>query len=166
MTLLKNPPVLLDDNLLNSDVAAIRELATQVGVFNEEEVQIACELAIDTLSGRDPDYKFLFLRADSGGPLAYTCYGVIPFTDNRFDLYWIVVSPSAQGQGLGKKIMQATEERIIALGGNNIYAETSGTDHYTAARGLYLKSGFFEASVLKDFYKDGDDKIIYQKRVV
>ena len=157
--------VSLDNNLTQSDLQAIEQMVRDVGVFNEEEIRIARELAEDSLSGKDPDYKFLFLRNKYGVPLAYTCYGVIPLTDNRFDLYWIAVSPKAQGCGFGKMIMEETEKCIRQLDGKYIYAETSGASPYRAARALYHKCGFVEASILKDFYRDDDDKVIYQKKL-
>lgn len=157
--------VVSDNNLRQNDLDAIEELVKDVGVFNAEEIKIARELAENSLSGHDPDYIFLFLRDEDGAPLAYTCYGIIPFTDKRFDLYWIAVSKQAQGQGLGKRVMIETEEHILSLGGRCIYAETSGTEKYIPARKLYLQQGFVEAAVLKDFYKDGDDKFIYSKNL-
>lgn len=158
-------PLSHDDNLLQSDLDYISKLVREAGVFNEEEIRVARELAEDSLNGHDLTYKFLFFRDESGEPMAYTCYGEIPLTEKRFDLYWIVVSPKVQGQGVGKKIMEATEERIAALDGKHIYAETSSTDHYIPARKLYLKHGFIEACVVKDFYRNGDDKVLYQKHV-
>jgi ribosomal protein S18 acetylase RimI-like enzyme len=154
-----------DSNLTEPDLQAIEQLATDAGVFNAEEIRIARELAEDSLSGQDPNYKFLFLRDNSEVIIAYTCYGVIPLTDNRFDLYWIIVCPKAQGCGIGKKIMAETEKRIRQLNGQYIYAETSSTLPYAAARELYLKCGFIEGSVLKNFYRNDDDKVIYQKKL-
>ena len=155
--------ILSDNNLIESDLDAIEKIVTDVGVFNEEEIKIARVLAEERFTGRDLDYIFLFLRDEHEKVLAYTCYGIIPFTDKRFDLYWIAVAKEAQGLGLGRRIMEETQQNIISLGGKYIYAETSGTDKYIPARKLYIQNGFKAAAVLKDFYKDGDDKIIYQK---
>lgn len=157
--------ILSDNNLVESDLEAIEKIVTDVGVFNEEEIKIARVLAEERFTGRDLDYIFLFLRDENANVMAYTCYGVIPFTDKRFDLYWIAVAKEAQGLGLGKRIMHETQQNILSLGGKRIYAETSGTEKYIPARNLYIQSGFEEATVLKDFYKDGDDKIIYSKNL-
>jgi ribosomal protein S18 acetylase RimI-like enzyme len=163
MTLTAQKPILLDEGLRQSDVGDIRALVTETGIFTLEEIDIACELAIDTLSGKDEDYKFLILRDDSGRLIAYTCYGFIPLADYRFDLYWIAVSPGLQGKGIGYKLLEQTEKKIRELKGEHIYAETSSIDGFNSARSFYLKNGFTEVSRIKEFYRAGDDKVTYQK---
>jgi GNAT superfamily N-acetyltransferase len=156
-------PLLLDESLRHSDVEDIRSIVTATGIFTPEEIDIACELAIDTLSGKDKDYKFLILRDDNGRPIAYTCYGFIPLADYRFDLYWIVVSPHLHGKGIGYQLFTQTEAKIRQLKGEHIYAETSGIAGFAPAREFYLKNGFNEVSRIKEFYRKNDDKVTYQK---
>ncbi len=151
-----------DPVLRIDDTGHIRVLVEEAGVFRPEEVDVACELASDALSG-DPSYRFLLWRGESGAVDAYSCYGEIPITDGRFDLYWIVVSPRLQGQGIGAQLLRETESAIRTLGGGHVYAETSGLPNYTPARRFYEASGFTEAARLSDFYREGDDKIIYRK---
>ncbi len=156
---------LIDDILKQSDIGAIRDLAREAGVFNEEEIDIAGCLAEEKFSGRESSYNFLFIRDEAGVPLAYTCFGEICLTDNRFDLYWIVVSPKLQGKGMGERILSLTEDATRKLGGVHLYAETSGTDLYIPARKFYLKNGYTEAARLKEYYRDGDDKYIFHKKL-
>ena len=47
--------------------------------------------------------------------------------------------------------------------GRFLLAETSSTPKYAAARAFYLHHGFRELVRITDFYRDGDDKIIYRK---
>jgi ribosomal protein S18 acetylase RimI-like enzyme len=156
-------PPEFDDTPRLSDVAGVRRLAAKTGVFNDAEIRIAGELVEQTLSGEDEDYRFLFLRGVAGEVPAYACYGEIPMTDGRYDLYWIVASPELQGTGVASRLLAEVEGRIRAQGGAHLYAETSGTDIYLPARKFYLKNGFVQAAVLKDFYLDGDDKAIFRK---
>ena len=36
---------------------------------------------------------------------------------------------------------------------------------YAPTRGFYLRCGYYQAALLKDFYAPGDDKVIYAKDV-
>ena len=109
-------------------------------------------------------YHFLFAEID-GRVVGYACYGPIALTVGSYDLYWIAVDKSVQGQGLGKKVMDKVAEIIREEGGRNIYIETSTKPHYQATRGFYERCGCPLVATLDDFYAPGDGKAIYCKRV-
>ena len=56
-----------------------------------------------------------------------------------------------------------TEEVICSLGGKHIYAETSSRDLYRPTHIFYENCGYLREASLKDFYAEGDSKIIYSK---
>jgi len=154
-----------DTQVRPTDPKAIRELVKRSNVFNDVEIEIAGDLADAVLDGSDTSYQFIFYRDASGNPIAYSCYGEIPLTDKRYDLYWIVVDPAYQGQGLAAKLIEETSARIVALGGSLLYAETSGTEAYSPARKFYAKHGFAEAARFPHFYRENDDKIVFVKKI-
>lgn len=157
------PALSWDDAPRQSDIEAVRTLVHATGVFSAEEVRIAGELVEDTLSFGE-DYAFVFAR--SGKKLVgYTCFGEIPLTDNRYDLYWIAVAPGLHGRSVAAELLRRTEQRIRNSGGRIIYAETSSGEHYAPARRFYLKHDFEECANIPDFYKLGDAKLIYSKRL-
>ena len=160
---MENKNLKLDTVVNANDPTSIRKLVEYSAVFNEIEVNIAGELAEAVLDGSDTSYKFIFLRDPSGTPVAYSCYGEIPLTDKRYDLYWIVVSPDYQNLGLAKHLMDETNKDVVALGGKQIYAETSGTQLYAPARSFYLKNDFTLVALYPNFYRDGDDKVVFVK---
>jgi hypothetical protein len=47
--------------------------------------------------------------------------------------------------------------------GRRIYIETSSQAKYAPTREFYRRCGYEPEAVLKDFYADGDDKLIYVK---
>lgn len=152
----------LDHSLHESDVAQIRALTAATGFFTAEEVQTAGELAEETLENPQ-EYHFLFLRDAEAVMQAYSCYSEIPLTEGSYDLYWIVVAPELQGKGQGRLLLHETENAIRQIGGRQLYAETSGTPKYHSTREFYLHMGFAEIAVFKDFYRVGDDKVVYAK---
>lgn len=50
-------------------------------------------------------------------------------------------------------------------GARVLVAETSGLKTYEAARGFYLRNGFIEEARIREFYKPGDDLVVYVKRI-
>jgi ribosomal protein S18 acetylase RimI-like enzyme len=100
---------------------------------------------------------------DKDRVLGYTCYGFIPATCGSYDLYWIAVDEQFRSQGLGKELMLKTEDVIRGIGGRLIYVETSSRDQYKPTHGFYESCGYQKEAFLKDFYAEGDSKIIYVK---
>src|SRR5690606_25367323 len=110
-----------DDAVLPGDIAHIRKMIENAAVFSREEVPTAAALAEIRMGGNDADSHFLFARDQDHNLLGYTCYGPVPLTQQRFMLYWIVVNPKQQQQGLGKNLIVETELRIRKAGGIHVY---------------------------------------------
>lgn len=148
-----------------SDRDVVRKLAAATGFFRPDEVEVAVELVDARLNnGPASGYSFVFAQVDEQ-TLGYACYGPIGCTLGSYDLYWIIVAPSAQGQGLGRKLMRETERLVQAAQGRRIYVETSDKPQYEPTRQFYLRCGYTVDAVLKDFYADGDDKVVLVKDV-
>jgi GNAT superfamily N-acetyltransferase len=159
------PRVLLRSTPERADRGSIEAIARGTGFFNEAEVAIAVELVDDRLTKGDASEYWFLLDGPPGDVTGYTCYGPISGTRSSFDLYWIVVRADAQGRGLGRMLLDATNERIRAMGGTRVYAETSSKPLYEPTRRFYESNGFHADAVLPDFYAPGDSKVIYRRDV-
>ncbi|PKP31983.1 MAG: N-acetyltransferase [Bacteroidetes bacterium HGW-Bacteroidetes-16] len=148
-----------------ADPQIIREIVTSTGFFNDEEIDVAAELAEERLyKGEASGYEFIFLEVD-GKTVAYSCYGLIPCTKNSYDLYWIATHHDFRNRGLGKQLLKATEEEIKALKGGGIYVETASRKQYTPTRMFYEKNGYELKAQFEDYYDKGDDLVYYVKRL-
>jgi ribosomal protein S18 acetylase RimI-like enzyme len=155
----------LRTDLRPTDPEAIREIVKSSGFFRDDEVEVAMELAEERLAkGPDSGYEFIF--AEVGGKVvSYACYGLIPCTLVSYDLYWIATLNDFRGTGVGKIVLQEVEKSIRAMGGKAIYVETSGMAKYEPTRAFYLKNGYPEKARFEDFYAEGDDKVVYVKKL-
>ena len=107
-----------------------------------------------------------FLIAQIGDRVAgYAWYGPIAGSDVSQDLYWIAVSPEWRGRGIGAFIMRKVEDAVRAQGARQIYADTSSSAKYAETRRFYLSQGFRQQALLPDFYRPGDGKVIFTKRI-
>ncbi len=157
--------LVIREEVFQKDIEGVRLIAEGTGFFNEEEIDVAAELVEERLNkGIKSGYHFLFAEIDNT-LIGYTSYGKIACTDASYDLYWIIVHKDYQGYKIGKKLLKESEEKIKNLGGKRIYVETSSREQYVPTRQFYLKQNYIEEAVLKDFYKEGDSKVIYLKTV-
>jgi ribosomal protein S18 acetylase RimI-like enzyme len=147
------------------DHDAVRRLVDSTGVFSDVEIDVAVELIDDRIKrGAQSDYFFVFAEQD-GRAVGYTCYGRIPLTTSSFDLYWIAVDKAMHGRKIGRALLEQTEELIRQSAGRQVYIETSNRGQYAPTRGFYLRCGYRQEALLKNFYADGDDKVIYAKEL-
>ena len=147
------------------DRAQLLRLVEQQDNFNSQEVEVAIEVIDDTLNPTKSDYSILEPISEDQGVVCFICYGDIPMTDRRFDLYWVAVDPAVGRQGVGRLLLARMEAALRAQGSAKVYVDTSSTPGYDRARGFYEKNGYQVACVLHDFYRDGDDKVIYLKEL-
>ncbi len=150
----------------SEDGSQIHAINANTAVFSREEVETVDELWVEyqSLGSERSGYYFIVERQDER-VLGYACYGPRALTDRTYDLYWIAVSPDARHAGVGRSLLCATEESIRKLGGRLLIVETSGLPQYEPTRAFYHATGYAREATLKDFYKDGDDLVIFTKHL-
>lgn len=150
----------------HTDCDAIASLLQATGFFYPEEIDIALELISEKINHPDVStYEFLFAEYENT-VVGYICYGKIPLTKASYDVYWIAVHPDFQGKGIGYTLLVAAEENIKAHDGKHFYIETSGRKLYEPTHTFYCKAGYSIIAVFKDFYADGDDKLVFYKKLL
>ncbi len=147
------------------DESRVREIVASTGFFSTEEIDIAVELVAERRSRGDASgYHFLFLEV-AGETVGYSCYGPICATVGSFDLYWIAVDSAARRHGHGRCLMRETERVILERGGERVWVDTSSRPQYGPTRSFYERCGYRLAAELIDFYRSGENKVIYSKRL-
>jgi len=150
--------------LVSDDKEKIRRILNDTKHFNDDEINIAIELIDDYLENEDGDYIIrVYENDDTKETAGYICYGKRPLTDMTYDLYWIAVDPNIHGKGIGSNLVKYMEEDVKSLEGYLILIETSGKGSYENERKFYTKNGYEVQTIIKDFYRRGDDLIIFRK---
>jgi ribosomal protein S18 acetylase RimI-like enzyme len=146
------------------DRQVVREIVASTGFFNPAEIDIAVELVDEHLAKGAAASGYYFIFGQSGAEtVGYACYGPIAGTASSYDLFWIAVDKQYQGRHIGQALLVESERRIFQAGGRRVYIETSHRQQYVSTRAFYLKSGYLQEALLRDFYGPGDDKVIYVK---
>lgn len=147
------------------DLIAVEEIIRSTGFFYEIEIPVALGLLEDYLEeGEESGYYFLF-AVEGEITVGYACYGEIAGTEGAYDLFWIAVHDDQRGKGYGKLLLERTHEVIRSKSGRLVIAETSSLEKYHPTRKFYLTNGYVEEGFVKDFYKPGDGRLTYVKRL-
>jgi ribosomal protein S18 acetylase RimI-like enzyme len=132
-------------------------------VFSDDEIAIAEEL-IDCVLQKDGQEDYIIYCYDDGEAiLGYYCIGPTPATQGTYDLYWIAVDRSVHGTGVGAALDAHAEALVGSRGGRLIVAETSSQPKYSRSRAFYERRGYTELSRIRDYYRVGDDLVVYGK---
>jgi ribosomal protein S18 acetylase RimI-like enzyme len=106
------------------------------------------------------------MTADQDGALVgFAYFAPAAMTDRTWYLYWIAVAKQLHRRGLGSSILGACEVAIADLNGRLLLIETSSLPHYQPTRDFYLRHGYRQIAAMSDYYADGDDMVVFGKRL-
>jgi len=155
--------------LKQQDRDRIEEMVIASGNFNDVEIATALELVDDALEeGEKSGYVFTVLAdgKEHASAHGYACYGPVPLTQGAWDLYWIVIDRAAQRKGLGRLLLEYVEGDVVKRGGRMLLIETSSQETYSATIRFYERRGYHLEARIRNFYRIGDDKLVFQKELV
>jgi len=150
-----------------ADHPALLNLARATGLFDADELEFFSAMMIDCFNGDMPGHAWLVL---DGGPstenpslvgAAYFAPEVM--ADGVWNLWFIGVHPEHQGAGHGSKLLNAVEDAVRQNDARLLLVETSGTDEMELTRQFYVKANYDQEARIRDFYKAGDDKVVFRK---
>lgn len=147
------------------DTAALLALAGSV-CFQPHELEELAEVLANYFGGNIDRDHFWITDDDGNGPVGVAYYAPEPMTEGTWNLYLIAVRPDCQGQGHGTALLRHVEQMLTARGERVLLVETSGLPSFERTRAFYRKCGYEEEARIRDFYKAGDDKIVYRKALL
>jgi len=147
------------------DVETLVRILVECAVFRPDEVEVGREVLSEAASaGVDGHYQVRVVELD-GRAAGWACFGRVPMTDRTWDLYWIAVHPSAQGRGVGARLLRECELDLAQRGARWLLAETSGSEIYRATRAFYVQRGYAVLGEVPDFYGPADGRVLFGKRL-
>ncbi len=155
--------------MMAADRGGVFRILETAGNFTPEEVATALELIDEWLEfGERSGYLTYVMEArdeNVSEVLGYVCFGPTPLTDSTYDLYWIAVDKSKHRGGVGKRLLRFAEEEIARRGGQMLLVETSSQETYGGTIQFYEKTGYELVGKIKEYYKPGDDKLVFAKKL-
>ena len=151
--------------LMSNDRDKIINILYRTSHFSDEEIKVATELIDIYLGDREQKDYIIYVYESDGAVAGYICYGKRQLTEWTYDLYWIAVDPDIQGKGIGSRLVNHMENDLKSRGGRIVLVETSGRKEYENERMFYSKNGYEVQTVIRDFYRSGDDLYVFRKYI-
>ena len=149
-----------------ADTRSLVALAEATAMFKPAEIQALREVLDDYhTTNHDLGHRCV-TDEENGQNTSFAYYAPASMTDRTWYLYWIAVSKSVQARGIGGALLRHVESDIRdAHRGRLLLIETSSLRHYEPTRRFYLKHGYDRLAILSDYYADGDDMVVFRKRL-
>ncbi len=148
-----------------ADTPQLLELTSGTGVFKPHEIDALNEVLADYHASNHRQGHRSVTFEQAGRVLGYAYYAPAAMTDRTWYLYWIAVTKDTQAKGVGSKLLRHAESEIRDAGGRVLFIETSSLPHYAPTRRFYEKHGYEVTGVLRDYYADGDDMVVFRKHM-
>ena len=148
-----------------NETKTLLQLAESTGVFKPHEIVALREVLDDYHAANHAQGHRAITVEQDGQVLGFAYYAPAAMTDRTWYLYWIAVTKQVQARGLGSELLRFVEEDLRGpLQGRVLFIETSSLPHYELTRRFYVKHGYEQTAVLRDYYTDGDDMVVFRKR--
>ncbi len=144
------------------DIEIIKSLAVETELFTEDDAVFIGETLNQHFAAELGDDHF-WVTYDDNGVIGVAYYAPEPMTDGVWNLYMLAVHPDSHGQGIGSRLVKYVEQAITSHNARLLLIETSGLDSFERTRSFYDKCGYDLEARIRDYYAEGDDKIIFRK---
>ncbi len=98
-------------------------------------------------------------------PIAVCYCAPEKMTNGTVNLYLIAVHKEYQGTGIGTELLRSLKYILKEQKQRVLLVETSGFKEFRKTREFYLKRDFHREATIIDFYQEGEDKIVFWKKL-
>lgn len=145
----------------SDDIPALAKVLDGTGLFPSEMLP---NMLCGFLS--DQESEDVWLTCEEEGEAIAFCYALPEaLTDGTWNMLAIAVLPEMQGSGVGGAVVAHLEDVLRGRGNRVLIADTSGTDEFAQTREFYRKNGYSEEARIRNFWAEGDDKIVFWKEL-
>jgi ribosomal protein S18 acetylase RimI-like enzyme len=145
--------------LRRADLPALEKILEETGLFPPALLK---DMAQPFLSDMAPH---IWLVAETDCVLGFAYAEPERMTEGTYNLLAIAVRPHCQGSGVGKSLVASLVQALRRAAGRILLVETSSLAEYAATRAFYSGQGFTREARIRDFYQDGEDKIVFWTRL-
>jgi len=147
--------------VVKSDLTDLKKVLDSIDLFPSA---ILDEMIFDYFNNSETQ-EIWFTALEKNNPIAIGFCAPEKFTEGTYNLYAIGVRSDKQGKGIGSKMMKYLENYLKEKGHRILIVDTSGTDDFKLTRTFYEKLNYHKEAVIRDFWAQGDDKVIFWKKL-
>jgi len=143
---------------------AVLHVAESCGLFQPEELGELNGMIDALIAGELEGHRWIALEED-GLVKGAAYYAPETFAYGVWNLYFIGVLAELQGKGHGSALLRHVEDELRAAGQRILIIETSGLDGFELTRKFYDQFGYTVEARIRDYYQEGEDKVIFWKKL-
>lgn len=145
------------------DIPDLKDIIQTSGLFPAELLD---DMTSDYFNNPGETTDIWLTLTVDGKPIGIAYCAPERLTDGTYNLYLIAIHSTQQGKGLGKQFLQYIESLLEVKGNRKLLVETSGLPEFHLTRKFYDQCNYQREAMIKDFYREGDDKIIFSKKLL
>ena len=143
------------------DIQYLKVVLDSIELFPSEIL----EDMISSFLNNSETEEIWFTATDNDIPISIGFCAPEKLTEGTFNLYAIGVKADIQGKGIGNKMMKYIEEQLRQKGQRILIVETSGSEDLKLTRKFYENLDYTKEATIRDFWSEGDDKVVFWKRL-
>lgn len=148
-------------NIIHDDIPAIKNVLENCDLFPSEYLEEMIRPHLNTKHSKE-----IWFTHESEGNIQSIAYcAPMALTNGTYNLYAIGIHKKYQHQGIGTLMMKHLESILIDKKARVLIVETSSSSEQEAARKFYLKCGYTQEATIREFWDEGDDKVIFWKKL-
>lgn len=147
--------------VIKEDLTGLKQVLDSSKLFPSEYL----DDMISSYFNNSNNEEIWFTSIDNNIPIAIGYCVPEKLTDGTYNLYAIAVRKELQGQGIGKEMMNFIEVLLKQMNKRILIVETSSDSNYSLTRKFYENLSYKQEAVIRDFWKEGEDKVIYWKKL-
>lgn len=138
------------------------EILRASGQFDDEALGFVEQTLVQHLTSPGPE---IWLTAEEGAPVGVAYCAPEPVSPGVWNLLMLWLRTDRLGGGFGTALVQQVEALLQRQGARLLLVETSSLPAFESARAFYARRGFVHEATLRDYYAEGDDKLILTRKL-
>lgn len=144
-----------------ADTPALKEVLDTLELFPSEMLD---DMITDHFNNPD-NQEFWFTAVENDKPISIGYCAPEQLADGTYNLLALGVHADIQSKGTGKQMMTYIEEELRQKEQRILIIETSSTEAFESSRKFYEGLGYTKEAVIRDFWEEGNDKVVYWKKL-
>ncbi len=144
-----------------TDLPFLINVVDSSGLFPGE---MLTDMIGDNLADSSGQQYWLTYETDT--PVAVAYFAPEQMTSGTWNLYLIAVHADHQGSGIGTQLMNYVENFLRSKGERILIVETSDLKDFELTRKFYQDLNYSKVAHIREFYDDGEGKVIFLKKLI
>ena len=146
---------------VQTDTLHLKTVLNTIELFPSEMLD---DMIADYLT--NPESQDIWFTAEADNtPIAFGYCAPEMLTEGTYNLYAIGVKSDLHGKGIGHQMMTYLETQLKEKGHRILIVETSGGPDLAKTRKFYEDLQYTKEAVIRDFWSEGEDKVVYWKKL-